>query len=878
MQTNKGASRSLGAAPTASEPATAGRAGLAGLIRFGAVAAQFALIVGIFKLFDIENPALFNRLGPLMLVGFVLHHLLPVRFRLGFFALLSVVSVFAIFAGQPGGPIVYGVSLGGWQGAAWLLGTGVAMILACHVPAPFVVRCALVLALGAGLALVRVEWAPLARAVPIPPAIWPILGSMFMFRLANYLYDMRHKSAPFGPARALAYFFMLPNVLFTLFPVVDYKTFCRSHYNDDAMRIYQVGLRWMIRGVIQLLIYRQIYNNYMIDPATVTTAGQAGQYVLTTFLLYLKLSGTFHLIVGILHLFGFNLPETHHLYLLSSSFTDFWRRINIYWKDFIQKLVFYPLFFRLKRIGEAKAIAIATILAFLATWLLHSYQWFWIRSAFPIEWHDFIFWMGLALLVVVNTRWEQRKGRKRTLKAPKRTFKSEAIHALCVAGTFTAICALWTIWSTPDIGELRTVAGAFLRATPGELLLILSVPVAIGVAGALLRGKTREHTEGGRSADKRGKAFPFWLYAAEVMALCVVVAGVGARPNVLKFNPDLRDAVVRLKENKLNRQDIEGLERGYYEDLGDVTRFNSDLWKVMGGKPKNWDKNEAIRQRDDVLGYDLLPNIKTEFKGAPFSTNSLGMRDREYTAAKAPGVFRIALIGSSHDYGSGVRDNETYENLTEDRLNAERAGPSLRYEIVNLSCGGYAPLQKALAAQMKARELSPDLIVYVANSNELSWAARGFERVAKSPDSDVGKWYGPALAEGGVVAGDSQMIIERKMTAHRERLMALVFGALKAEAESHGARAAVAMLQKPSDIKRTPEVERILAIAAEAGLPTVDMWGALDGVSDRKRLHITAWDDHTNVEGHQLLARAFYDALVKSGLLPPAPSGAGATP
>ena len=39
-------------------------------------------------------------------------------------------------------------------------------------------------------------------------------------------------------------------------------------------------------------------------------------------------------------MYGYGLAETHHLYLFSSSFTDFWRRINIYWKDFIQKLVF----------------------------------------------------------------------------------------------------------------------------------------------------------------------------------------------------------------------------------------------------------------------------------------------------------------------------------------------------------------------------------------------------------------------------------------------------------------------------------------------------------------------------------------------------------
>ena len=61
-------------------------------------------------------------------------------------------------------------------------------------------------------------------------------------------------------------------------------------------------------------------------------------------------------------MFGFNLPETHHLYLLASSFTDFWRRINIYWKDFIMKLFFYPSFFKLRKLGSTWALVLATLL------------------------------------------------------------------------------------------------------------------------------------------------------------------------------------------------------------------------------------------------------------------------------------------------------------------------------------------------------------------------------------------------------------------------------------------------------------------------------------------------------------------------------------
>ncbi len=84
--------------------------------------------------------------------------------------------------------------------------------------------------------------------------------------------------------------------------------------------------------------------------------GDLVQFMLGTFLLYLRVSGQFHLIVGLLHLFGFRLPETHKLYYLAHSFTELWRRINIYWTDFMMKTVFYPTYFQVKKLGPSTAL------------------------------------------------------------------------------------------------------------------------------------------------------------------------------------------------------------------------------------------------------------------------------------------------------------------------------------------------------------------------------------------------------------------------------------------------------------------------------------------------------------------------------------------
>ena len=103
-------------------------------------------------------------------------------------------------------------------------------------------------------------------------------------------------------------------------------------------------------------------------------------YLVCNYLLYLRVSGQFHMACGMLHLFGFQLPETHHHYLLATGFTDYWRRINIYWKDFMVRVVFNPVVFRLKRRPQPVALAAATAAVFVVTWLLHAYQSFWLRG------------------------------------------------------------------------------------------------------------------------------------------------------------------------------------------------------------------------------------------------------------------------------------------------------------------------------------------------------------------------------------------------------------------------------------------------------------------------------------------------------------------
>ena len=252
-----------------------GRRYAAGLAQFLVVVAQFGLIVLLVGEWHLENLLLF-RLMALAFVGFIIHHLLPFRFRLPFFASLSLVAVIVGLGGI--GPRLFVEGLTGrislvnffypFIPGVTLIAIGLGLIGLCHLPTRFWTRVGLAAIIGVGLVWLRAhhQWFPEIQGM------WVVLGSMFAFRLMVYLYDLKHQTAPFSPSRAIAYFFLLPNICFPLFPVVDYKTFCSTYYNEDWPRVYQTGLKWMFRGVVQLLLYRIVYEYAPLDVSKLTSA------------------------------------------------------------------------------------------------------------------------------------------------------------------------------------------------------------------------------------------------------------------------------------------------------------------------------------------------------------------------------------------------------------------------------------------------------------------------------------------------------------------------------------------------------------------------------------------------------------------------------
>lgn len=120
------------------------------------------------------------------------------------------------------------------------------------------------------------------------------------------------------------------------------------------------------------------------------------------------------------------------------------------------------------------------------------------------------------------------------------------------------------------------------------------------------------------------------------------------------------------------------------------------------------DAGGPLTRRDPEIGWTLKPDV-AGLQGpaaweAGLTTNADGFRDGAHAAAKAPGTYRVIVLGDSFVFGSGVPQAAV---LT--RRLAARLGPG--FEIVNLGVPGYGTDQELLTLRRWGKRLAPDLVV-----------------------------------------------------------------------------------------------------------------------------------------------------------------------
>ncbi|MFN0152289.1 MAG: hypothetical protein ACKVU1_16415 [bacterium] len=820
-------------------------------IRFLAVVAQVGVLLAVMRRFQIENVA-FVRIAMLASAGFVVHSLLPLRFRLPFFAALSIASLFLVL----GAPT-----------AATVVGLGLAIIGMARLPVSFRVRGILLLLVAAVLALARAGTLP----IPISVAVWPILASMFMFRTIIYFYDLRHDKAPPSWTRAIAYFFCLPNVCFPLFPVIDYKAFRRTHYDADAITIYQTGVHWMARGVIQMLLYRLIYYNFTIDPFDVSSLPTLAQFLFTNFALYLRLSGQFHVVIGMLHLFGFNLPETNHLYWLSTSVSDFWRRINIYWKDFMMKVFYYPIVFSMRRMNPKVALVLATLAVFAITWALHLYQWFWLRGALLFSAPDIIFWSVLAIFVVANSLYEARGGARRGAAAHDGGVRSTLLAALRAAATLVMICVLWSLWTSASLSDW---AALFAVVRPSDAPVIALGGMILVATLALAIAAERRWVRAPGAKPAAATSLPAFVRSTlPAAASILLLAALSHRPLAAKVGSPAAELIESLRIARMSTRDVALMERGYYEKLFGVNSMNSELWERYMNRPY-WPRlgeTAACRETRDFLGLELVPDTSIDWHGAPLHINRWGMRDRDYEKAKPEGAYRIACLGASYLLAGGVDENETFENIAEARLNdatrgGAASGGTAPIEILNFGVDGYSALERLAAFEDRVLPFAPDAVFCFPQTVEKQVAVHRVEVMIRDGVDLRYDALRDIAARAKVDARTGPKTARRRLAPYASEILRWSYAEFVRVCTAHGVRPIWIFLPRVTEKESADEIAELEAMAREAGFTVLSLADTFEG-QDVRALHLAPWDFHPNRAGHELIGNRLYDEIAKSGIL-----------
>lgn len=105
-------------------------------------------------------------------------------------------------------------------------------------------------------------------------------------------------------------------------------------------------------------------------------------------------------------------------------------------------------------------------------------------------------------------------------------------------------------------------------------------------------------------------------------------------------------------------------------------------------------------------------------------------RDRNFTTRKEPGVYRIAVLGDSIAFGSGVEVNQRFSDILQLELNKQRKG---KFEVYNTSTPGWESRDELEFLQKRAGLFQFDAIILSYFLNDI-YQDRAFDLPFYNPN------------------------------------------------------------------------------------------------------------------------------------------------
>lgn len=769
-------------------------------------------------LFKPENDLGFGDAFPLITLFFLIHAFAPVQVRPLLFIGFGVLTLFHLM---------------GWSSAVLFFLIVIAVFKLLDYPMKIYFRIAGLILILSVLYFSRREWID----IPFLGMIFPFFGTLFMFRSISYLYERSVTIDNTPLLIRFSYFFSFPNFFFLLFPILDYKKYPLSWYAISCVDVYRNAIRHLMIGLFFSLLYRFVYLYIAPDPLYVTDANQLVLFLVTGFILSIRMVGLFYLGIGTLGLFGFSFPDVFGNFFTAESFSVLWQKINVYWRDFVVRVFYYPLYFnfRLKIRREVYLSSVTILVVFFISAVMHSWQQFWITGDFVLRPVDIIYWMSFGFFIA----FENLIGFSRIID------KNIALKATSAFLVFLCMLFLYSFWTGSGIQECLFILSRFTVDTKSAL-----IPVGLVVFFYFL--------------------FYFITHYFNSFSLIwnrmnIVLLMFFLTLSIIKITtPDTKGLHKTFIEEfsnpaMMNKRDRKRMERGYYSKIlnsDDVLRRTAGFRSGESWNPHNY----LVRYTGDIIYRELLPDTVLSFKGADIITNSVGLRDKEYSKLTAQNQLRIALLGGSYEMGSGVRQEFDFESLTEKELNRNLPGQEI--EIWNYGLGGYGLLQSVGISDQKLRGNQFDYLIYVAHSGEMERIAGDLAFLLKKKVDLLYPDLKHLINLSGAMPSMCDLEIEQRLYPLCPQIFQWGIEKMNAICMQENMIPVLVFLPTLGDVPDEVEKQIIANVSSVFDWNLIDLTSVYDQeyLSD---LYLTQWDNHPNERGHEVISAALSYRLLQ---------------
>ena len=297
--------------------------------------------------------------------------------------------------------------------------------------------------------------------------------------------------------------------------------------------------------------------------------------------------------------------------------------------------------------------------------------------------------------------------------------------------------------------------------------------------------------------------------------------------------------------------------------------------------PEPYIDDAVLYQPNLTRLYELRPGVDAIVgrRAIHIQINRAGMRDdRDLPREKAPGTYRVAVLGDSFTFGGKVQQSETFSQDLEREL--RRRDVSLRYEALNLAVPGYNTVQEMLSLKEAGLAYRPDLVIlnFVLNdAGPMQPLARSSSRVPLLirrllKRSDLfqlfyvswkrgflsalpaafrgGGHHRRELAEGEPGWNDAQTALaelQRICAEHDARLLVVVWPML---------------VDLTADYPQRDEHQLVVSACEKLRIPVCDLLPTFEG-HDASTLWAERNDHHPNAAAFKMAANAVVQLLVR---------------